>query len=532
MFGTLKGRILVIVAVLAAAGGFYYKNNGLKLGLDLQGGMHLALEVEDLDGTMTPAARADATDRALKIIRTRIDQFGVEEPLIQKAGTDRIIVELPGVRDEKRAKDIIQQTAFLEFQLVTSARDLVDALPRIDRAIVNAVGPEGVTAAPQGEQSSQALRDLLFKGDSANASADSSAAAAEPTNRPLSALLLEGSGDGEFMVEKQNVETVSRYLALPEVQRLMPRGTVLRWGVPGEDLTSGTNTYRRLYLLQEKPFMTGEMLEDAQAGRDPQFHQSIVSFQLDRKGGRLFEKTTGAHINERIAIVLDKEVYSAPVVRSQIGARGQIELGNASLQEANDLALVLRAGALPAPLKVVEERVVGPTLGADAIAQGKIAGLVGIVLVIGIMVSYYRMAGFLSIVGLVAYIGVVLGGLAFFHATLTAPGIAGLILSIGMAVDANVLIYERMREELAHGRTFRIAVDEGFNHAMSAIIDTHLTTLITSLILFQFGTGPVRGFAVTLSIGIIASFFSAVYVTRTLFLLIMQKKGAVGGISI
>jgi preprotein translocase subunit SecD len=223
---------------------------------------------------------------------------------------------------------------------------------------------------------------------------------------------------------------------------------------------------------------------------------------------------------------------SAPVIRDRIGASGQIELGGSPMEEARDLALVLRAGALTAPLAVVEERTVGPSLGQDSIDAGMIAGVVGVVLVIGIMLAYYRAAGLLALGALAVYVIIVLGGLAALNATLTVPGIAGLILSVGMAVDANVLIFERIREELLAGRATRTAVDEGFGHALSAIVDANLTTLITAMILFQFGTGPVRGFAITLSIGIVASFFSALFVTRTLFLIYLSGKKTADPISI
>jgi preprotein translocase subunit SecD len=528
MFGSLKGRIIIIVLVLAGSIGFFL-NNGLKRGLDLQGGMHLALEVDDPTGTMTPAARADATDRALKIIRTRINQFGVEEPLIHKSGSDRIIVELPGVSDEQRAKDIIQQTAFLEFQLVLPGREVVEALPRMDRVIVQAIGSEGLPQTT-GEQPRQVLEGLLFNQTKDSASTAGESAAQSADARPLSAILLDGGVDGEFLVEQANVETAKRYLALPEVQRLIPRGAVLRFSATPEAV--GAQLYRRLYILQEKQIMTGDMLVNANAGRDPQFYNPIVEFELNRRGGRLFDDFTAKSIGQRMAIVLDKEVYSAPVIQSRIGARGKIDLNQASLNEANDLALVLRAGSLPAPLKVIEERTIGPSLGADSIQQGMIAGIIGIILVLAIMLSYYKIAGLLAILALGYYVALVVGGLSAIGATLTAPGIGGLILSIGMAVDANVLIFERIREEIAAGRTVRMAVDEGFKNAMSAIVDSNLTTLITGLILFQFGTGPVRGFAVTLSIGIIASFFSAVFVTRTLFLLHLQRKRATEALSI
>jgi preprotein translocase subunit SecD len=247
----------------------------------------------------------------------------------------------------------------------------------------------------------------------------------------------------------------------------------------------------------------------------------------------MFQRFSGQHVGDYLAIVLDGEVMSAPVIRDRIGARGQIEMGPGTpLEEARDLALVLRAGALPAKLNIIEERTVGPSLGQDSIDQGQIAGIVGIILVLVVMIGYYRMAGILAVGALGVYVMLVLGGLAGLNATLTVPGIAGLILSIGMAVDANVLIFERIREGLSAGRATRTAVDEGFGHALSAIVDANLTTLITALILFQFGTGPVRGFAVTLSIGIVASFVSALFVTRSLFLVYLQGKKASDPISI
>ncbi len=550
MLGTIKGRLLVIAAVLAVAA-WYLFSHGIKLGLDLQGGMHLVLEVQD-EGTMTPEAKKDATDRALKIIRTRVDEFGVEEPLVQGTGDNRIIVELAGIRDESRAKDVIQRAAFLEFQMVTAAQKFLDVLPRIDRAIVDTLGASAVSALDTGAaRPREEVNRLLFGtsdtatardtagADTTGAAADTSGAAVDSLSaaeqaalaaRPFSSALLQSGQDGEFLVAKEDVPRIAEYLALPQVQALLPRGTELRWS--NEDEGRGAQLYRRLYLLETPPVMTGEYLEDATAGRETQFNQTIVSFQLSRRGGRIFEQVTGQHIGDRLAILLDHEVVSAPVIQGRISTNGQIELGQAPIAEAQDLALVLRAGALPAPLRVMEERTVGPSLGADSIAQGKLAGTIGILLVVVIMIGYYRFAGLMAVLALSAYVVMVLGGLAGFDATLTAPGIAGLILSIGMAVDANVLIFERIREELALGRTVRGAVDAGFQHAMSAIVDSNLTTLITALILFQFGTGPVRGFAVTLSIGILASFFTAVFITRTLFMIYLARKTAPDTLSI
>ena len=321
------------------------------------------------------------------------------------------------------------------------------------------------------------------------------------------------------------------FLGLPEIQRALPRDQALHWG--SEVISRAARSYHRLYVLTDEPFLTGDELEDATAGRDPQFNQSQVQFQLSRAGGRKFARFTAANVGRYLAVVLDGEVMSAPVIRDRIGARGQIDMGQGTpLAEARDLALVLRAGALPARINIIEERVVGPSLGQDAIDQGQLAGLVGIALVIVIMVTYYGMAGVLAVAALAVYGILVMGGLAGMDATLTVPGIAGLILSVGMAVDANVLIFERIREELARGRATRTAVDAGFQQALSAIVDANITTLITALILFQFGTGPVRGFAVTLSIGIVASFFSALFVTRSFFLLYLSGKKASDPISI
>jgi len=289
-----------------------------------------------------------------------------------------------------------------------------------------------------------------------------------------------------------------------------------------------------LYVLEAEPLITGDMLQDAgPANRDPTFNQPIVPFETTRRGSRVFERGTARNIGENMAIVLDDRVQSYAVIRSVLSRRAQIELTpGASFQEAQELALVLRAGALPMPIEVVEERNVSASLGEDSIRQGRTAFIIGIVGVIIVMMIYYRAAGILAVGALLTYVIFMLGGLAGLDATLTLPGIAGLILSIGMAVDANVLIFERVREELAAGKTPRTAVDAGFGNALSAIVDANLTTLITGIILFQFGTGAVRGFAVTLCIGILASFFSAIYVTRTLFIMYLNRRGSRESVSI
>jgi preprotein translocase subunit SecD len=354
----------------------------------------------------------------------------------------------------------------------------------------------------------------------------------EPELRPLTVLLLESGQVGQFLVREQDVPTVERYLALEGVKQAIPRGTELRWSA--DPIAGGGEAYRTLYVLDDQPLLTGEDLADAgPAARDPTFNQPYVPFETTRRGARKFERGTSRHVGDLMAIVLDRRVTSAPVIRQTLSRRAQIEMGaGSSFQEAQDLALVLRAGALPQPIRIVEERSVGPSLGADSVRQGKIAFMIGIVAVLVLMTAYYRMAGAIVVIALGVYVLLLLGGLAGLGATLTLPGIAGIILSIGMAVDANVLIFERIREELEGGKTPRTAVDTGFEQALSAIVDANLTTLITAIILFQFGTGPVRGFAVTLVIGIIASFFTALYVTRTLFMIYLDRRPAGAPINI
>jgi preprotein translocase subunit SecD len=546
MFKTVRGRLVTILLMILTSGWLLYSHrqetgDWLKLGLDLQGGMHLVLEVDDPDGTMTSDAKADMIERVERIIRTRIDEFGVREPLIQRIGNERLIVELAGVTDEEQAKGIVTRNAFLEFKQVLPTTEFEAALSRIDRAIVATLGVDSIRALGRDvEDSGQDIQDILFRGSdttstdtlvsSTQAAADSAEAAANAI-RPFSSLLGYGDVMGTFLVEVADVPVAQLFLSLPDVQRAFPRGQTLQWGADIAAL--GVQTYRYLYVLTEEPFLTGDQLEDALAERDPQFNQSIVRFELSRQGGREFSRFSGANVGSFLAIVLDGEVMSAPVIRDRIGARGQIEMGQGTpLEEARDLALVLRAGALPARINIVEERTVGPSLGQESIDQGMVAGVVGIVFVVAIMMAYYRVAGVLAVGALGVYVLLVLGGLAGLDATLTVPGIAGLILSVGMAVDANVLIFERIREELAKGRATRTAVDDGFQHALSAIVDSNITTLLTALILYQLGTGAVRGFAVTLSIGIVASFVSALYVTRTFFLIYVSRKKASDPISI
>ena len=496
----------------------------LKKGLDLEGGMHLALEIDESRGAV--ANKPEAIDRALTVIRTRIDEFGVSEPNVQKIGDDRIVVELPGIEDPDRAIDVVQKSAFMQFQITDETNALQRVMPRID-GIVRDLGLAQTTDAPADRPARTGIEGLLD--DSAAVAGDTTAGDTLPsllgtTEGPFSSLLQQGQIPGEYYVAADAVSRVMRYLAAPQVAAALPPGTVLRW--MNDSLSLGGTWYRPLYVLDARPIITGEFLIDAQPGTDPR-DGTIVTFEFNNLGGSRFRRETQRHIQDYMAIVLDDRVMGQPpVIQSAIGTRGQITMGGRDLQAAQDLALVLRAGSLPAPLKVMEARNIGASLGADAIADGIRAGLVAGALVILIMIGYYRFSGFLAVVGLAFYALTTLAILAGFNAVLTLPGIAGFVLSIGMAVDANFLIFERIREELDKGKTVRTAINEGFDHAWSAIVDTHVTTALTAAILYQFGTGPVQGFAVALLAGLTASLVSAIFVVRTLFLVWLHRTRA------
>jgi len=489
----------------------------LKLGLDLQGGMHLGLELDQTNHVSSDVARD--IDLALTVLRKRVDEFGVQEPVVQKVGTERIVVELAGIRDPQRAMDIVQKAAFLEFRITDRTGALEKSLPAMDRALRTL----GVTAAPS--QTAPSAVQALLGGDSSKAASDSSSL----EGGVLSSLIQPGSAagssvPGEFFVPEAAFPRVDSLLRVPEVSRVLPRGVEILW--TAAPVSVGVQPYRFFYVVNEKPIVTGRNLVNASAQFDQLTNGPVVLFELDRAGGRQFGAATQAHIGDYMAIVLDGRIQGPPpVIQGRIDRNGQITMGGGkSIVQAQDLALTLKAGALPVPLKIVERVQIGPSLGADSIRGGITAGLVGTLIVILIMISYYRMSGLLAVGALGLYILFTLGGLAMLGATLTLPGLAGLVLSIGIAVDANVLIFERIREELVHGRTVRLAVDEGYKHAMNAIIDSNVSTVLTALFLFQFGTGPVKGFAVTLIMGIIASMITAVFVTRTFFMIWLQRR--------
>ncbi|MBK6421727.1 MAG: protein translocase subunit SecD [Gemmatimonadetes bacterium] len=500
----------------------------LKRGLDLQGGMHLGLELDQSKRVSADPVRD--IDLALTVLRKRIDEFGVTEPLIQKQGEDRIVVELAGITEPARAKAIVQKSAFLEFRITDRSQALDKALPAMDRALQRL----GVQAVAGAAAPATAVTQLL-QGDSAQPEA--AADTAPVTGGALSTLVLAGSSagyeltPGEYLVEEGAVARADSLLNLPDVRTLFPRRYEFRWAA--QAVSVGAKSFRSLYVLEDRPIVTGTNLVDAKEDIDPLTSGPIVTFELDRKGARDFGEGTGKNVGNYMAIILDDRVQGRPpVIQERIERRGQITLAGKSFQDARDLALTLRAGALPVPLKIVEEFQVGASLGEDSINSGLLAGLVGTALVVLIMLVVYRMSGALAVAGLACYILLSFGALAMIGATLTLPGLAGLILSIGIAVDANVLIFERIREELALGKTVRLSIEEGFKHAMNAIVDSNVTTVMTALFLFQFGTGPVKGFAVTLTIGIICSMITAVFVTRTFYMVWLDRKPAMATLSI
>jgi preprotein translocase subunit SecD len=512
----------------------------LRKGLDLSGGMHLALDVDESKGTV--ANKSEAIDRALKVVRTRIEGLGVSETVIQKAGNDRILVDIPGIDDRERAIKIAQDQAFLQFQITDKTKGLEKALPRLD-AIAKERGLEGASGAAKGPAPAAGLGGLLTGADSTDSAkvaagakkADSTKAdtAAIPglTGGAISKKILAGQMPGQFLYDIADQDLLKRFFADSAVQGALPPGKVVKFG--SDSTLIQNKTYRFLYLLDSRPIMSGEHLTDAKPNTSP-LEGTVVEFQLDNEGGRRFQRETGKHVGDYMAIVLDDIVMGfPPVINSAIGTRGQITMGQGrDLQNAQDLSLVLKAGALPVPLKVAEVRNIGPSLGRDSINNAFKAGTIAIVLIVVIMLVFYRFSGFLAVAGLVLYVLYTLATLAGFDAVLTLPGLAGFVLSIGIAVDANVLIFERIREELDRGKTVRTAIDEGFFHARSAIIDSNVTTILTAAVLYQYGSGPVKGFAVTLIAGIVASMITSMFVVRTFFLLWLNRSRGTQTLSI
>ena len=467
----------------------------------------------------------DAVTRALEIIRNRIDQYGVAEPSIQRQGSRRIIVELPGVAREEEAKQLLQGTALLEFRLLKEPEFTISVMQKIDESLAKAMGVlDTITTQSDIGDTSIAVGDTSLVSDDTLSTEDLSEEEFKKQHPFFTIALLDPQGaSADAYVKGDDKNKLLLMLSRPEVQKVIPNNVEFVFSAKAIGQQEGQDVYI-MYLVNNEPELTGGVITDAQANIDPNSSSPIVSMTMNSEGATDWARITGANIEKRIAIMLDGVVFSAPVVRNKItGGRSQIE-GMANMEEAKLLEIVLKAGALPAPVDILEERTVGPSLGEDSIIKGFRSVVLGYIIVVLFMIFYYQRAGTVSAAALVFSVLFILGILAGFKATLTLPGIAGIILTIGMAVDANVLIFERIREEMATGKTIKASIDSGFARANSAIIDSNITTFFTGIILYQFGTGPIQGFALTLMIGIAASLFSALVISR-LVLDIMTAKG-------
>jgi preprotein translocase subunit SecD len=464
------------------------------------------------------AEATKAIDRAIEIVRNRVDQYGVSEPAIQKLGGNRIIVELPGVTRETEVRQLLQGTALLEFKLLTEPEVAYRVMEAVDKAMA---------------ADTAAVKDTIFAVAKDTTAADTAGIATPEgelspeefkRKHPFFAVAIVNPQQfpGEALVAEENKDRVRRILDREDVKRVIPNDVEFIWSAKPRFVEEGKR-YFTLYPVKRTPELTGGVIVNARATIDPGFNQPIVTMEMNSEGSRDWARITGANVNKRVAIVLDDAVFSAPVVRNKIiGGHSQIE-GMDDMDEARLLEIVLKAGALPAPVQIIEQRSVGPSLGEDSIRKGLTSGLVATAITMLFMIIYYRTGGTVANVALFFCLLFLLAVLAAFKGTLTLPGIAGIILTLAVAVDANVLIYERIREEIVTGKTPRAALDAGYDKAFSAIFDSNLTTFITGVILYQFGTGPVQGFALTLMIGIVASMFSAIFITRVIFYVLIDR---------
>ncbi|MEX0820609.1 MAG: protein translocase subunit SecD [Rhodothermales bacterium] len=583
------------------------KENALKLGLDLQGGMHVTLQVRtdalvrelaiDVDDTFDevlavaqeraeaedlsvidafveeferrdPEARLsryfrntdagitrrstndevaaylrgqadNAIDRAISIIRDRVDRYGVTEPSIQKQGTRRVVVELPGIDDPERVRNLLRGTARLEFRLMAEPSELQRSLQQViqyfetegDDAVPDSVADaaEGDAATETDSATDRASDSATLADQEEDTTFDASELLdqpdqAEPTNPLLAVMQPMGEGVHFGLVSEQDTAAVNEMLSRPDVQAMLPNGVELVYTAsPAGQSEEGLEVF---YLLgvREEIELTGDVITDARVDFD-EMNQAEVTMVMNSEGARTWARLTGANVNKPVAIVLDNVVYSYPTVINRIvGGRSSIT-GLDSRAEAQDVVTILMSGALPAPVDIVEERTVGPSLGQASIQAGFLSVMVGLLLVVLFMIWYYRTAGIVADLALLFNIIFIFGILAAFNATLTLPGIAGIVLTIGMAVDANVLIFDRIREEQNTGKTLKAAIDAGYDKALSAIFDANITTFFVGAILYSFGVGPIQGFAVTLMAGILSSLFTAIIVSRIAFdYMVIEKR--------
>ena len=493
-----------------------------------------------IDGLKTEAD--DAINRVLEILQNRIDQFGVAEPTIQKQGTQRIIVELAGVQNSERARALLESTALLEFYLVKDVTTTNDFMIKIDQILKKNKSLTDVAKEPEpspndnksdsNEDEAVSVSDLFGEATDTGSENDSTVVDQDMfAERPFSSLLRNlGNSIG---VPEKNAFAIKQIISKPEIRdRLASIGANFLFGHKAEEYVLNDGSVEKmytLYLLDDQAELTGGVVEEAKANLGPQgttsAGQPIVNLSMNSDGARKWAIMTGSNIGRQVAIVLDNKVHMAPNIREKISGGGTLIEGFANIDEAKDIAIVLRAGALPAPVDIVEEKVVGPSLGAESVKRGTQSVLIGLTIVLIFILVYYRTAGSIADFALIWNLVLVLAILASLQATLTLPGIAGLILTVGMSIDANVIIFERIREELDKGKTAKAAIDGGYNRALTTIVDANMTTLIAALVLWQFGTGPIRGFATVLFWGILISMFTAIFVTRTVFNAFVNRKG-------
>jgi len=483
----------------------------------------------------------DAINRVLEILVNRVDQFGVAEPTIQKQGNQRIIVELAGVQDSERARALLESTALLEFFIVKDINTTNQLMVRIDQVLKGDESIAAVTKTTIDKKSNEfqesddqtiSVSELFGETEGSEASSDSAVVDENIfAERPFSAMLRNlGQTIG---VPEKNVYAVKKILERPEVQeKLAAVGGMFLFSNKAEEypLVDGTlEMMYSLFLVEDAAELTGGVVEEAKANLGSQGStsagQPIVNLTMNSDGARKWSIVTGSNVGRQVALVLDKKVHMAPNIREKISGGSTLIEGFADINEAKDIAIVLRAGALPAPVDIIEERVIGPSLGADSVRSGTLSIIIGLGIVLVFMLIYYRFSGLIADFALIWNILLVLAVLASLQATLTLPGIAGLILTVGMSIDANVIIFERIREELRKGKTPKAAVKSGYDRALTTIIDANMTTVIAALVLWQFGTGPIKGFATVLFWGILISMFTAIFVTRTIFNSLTSRKG-------
>jgi len=502
----------------------------------------------------------NAVDRAIGVIRNRVDRYGVAEPQIQKVGGNRIIVELPGVSNPQDVVKLLEGTALLTFHLLIEDQQEIRILKDIDKALAKSQDTSFFASNLQ-QTTDTTLKDKTTKTDTSKIVSKDKKDSKEKTKKDTSKISKTTKKDtnlanktdtsnltdtttaqdttqgptpftslfdpelsyryGGLVASETNIKKIEAILKKDKIKDVIPNGVIFAWSY--KEIPDKGEKYKIMYILKKEPELTGSVITDARYTIDQQNNRPYVSMEMNSEGTADWARITGANINKRCAIVLDGVVYSAPVIKTKItGGNSMIE-GMPSLEEAKLLAIVLQSGALPAPMRRIEERTIGPSLGEDSIRTGILSSIIALFMVALFMIVYYQFGGSVADLALLINVLFVMGIMAVFKATLTLPGIAGLILTLGMAVDTNVLIFERIREEMRTGKPLKTAIEIGYKKAFSAIIDSHLTSVITGIVLYIYGSGPIKGFAVTLLAGIGSNLFTAIVITHFIFDIMLEK---------